>query len=61
VTLFLAQGEHHSARVLEDARLGWRDVASGGLEVRCVSGTHDSMFAEANARELARELEPLLE
>lgn len=61
VHVFLAEDERHSARILEDSRLGWRDFARGGFESHTVSGGHDSMFVEPHVRELAERLETLLE
>jgi acyl-CoA synthetase (AMP-forming)/AMP-acid ligase II/thioesterase domain-containing protein len=58
---FLAAGERHSTRVLDDIRLGWRDFALGGLEVRSVAGMHDSMLAEPHVQNLARQLAALLD
>jgi len=54
---FIAGEAQVSSRVLEDARLGWRDFARGGFEVQHVGGLHDSMFVEAHARDLAARLQ----
>jgi thioesterase domain-containing protein len=57
---YLADDEPISTRVLDDPRLGWRDFALGGYEVRRVRGGHFSMFTEENAPELATRLRELL-
>ena len=48
------------SRILDDPRLGWRDVAGGGIEFRSVPGDHDSMFHAANAPQLAAQLNAFL-
>jgi thioesterase domain-containing protein len=53
---FLAAKVHISTRVLSDPRLGWRDFANGGFEVRWLPTDHFSMFAKSNAPLLAGEL-----
>jgi acyl-CoA synthetase (AMP-forming)/AMP-acid ligase II/thioesterase domain-containing protein len=58
---FIAADEAVTTRVLEDPRLGWREFAHGGLELRMVSGDHNSLFAAGHARALAAQLEPLLQ
>lgn len=54
---FLAGDAAVSSRVLEDARLGWRDFARGGCDVHRLGGRHDSMFEEQHAGELAGRLQ----
>ena len=52
-----------SERVKEwagDPDFGWSALAGGGLDVRVVAGSHDTMFHEVNIPVLARELEDLL-
>jgi thioesterase domain-containing protein len=39
-----------------DPRRGWTEVVSGGLDVRFVSGSHETLLAEANAGEAAAEI-----
>jgi acyl-CoA synthetase (AMP-forming)/AMP-acid ligase II/thioesterase domain-containing protein len=58
---FLAADERHSKRVLDDARLGWRDFVLGGLDVRSVAGMHDSMFTEPHVQHVAHQLAALLD
>jgi surfactin synthase thioesterase subunit len=58
---FIAADEAVTTRVLEDPRLGWREFAHGGFELRMVSGNHNSLFAAGHARALAAQLEPLLQ
>ena len=43
-----------------DRRLGWRDLATGGLDVRAVPGDHLSMMTEPHVRVLAQELQACL-
>jgi len=53
VVSFMAGDRPATTRVLEDARLGWRDFARGGFESHRVPGDHDSMFAEEHVGQLA--------
>ena len=53
---FIAAGAQVSSRVLEDARLGWRDFARRGFEVYRAGGEHHSMFSEQHAPQLAAQL-----
>jgi acyl-CoA synthetase (AMP-forming)/AMP-acid ligase II/thioesterase domain-containing protein/acyl carrier protein len=57
---FMAADRPVSARVLEDARLGWRDFARGGFESHRVPGGHDSMFSEEHVAQLADLLRDIL-
>ena len=57
---FMAADKPVSARVLEDARLGWRDFARGGFESHQVPGNHDSMFSEEHVARLADLLRDIL-
>jgi hypothetical protein len=57
---FWTGDERHSTRMLDDARLGWRDFTLGGLDVRSARGMHDSMFAEPHVQHLACQLAALL-
>jgi thioesterase domain-containing protein/acyl carrier protein len=61
ITQFIAADEPISTKVLDDPRLGWRDIARGGFEVRRVRGGHNSMLDADHAGELAAELESILE
>ncbi len=58
---FVGAGVNVSARILSDPRLGWRDFAGAGIEIRSVAGDHVSIFSETNASELAAELERILQ
>jgi len=58
---FLADGVQHKTRVLDDSRLGWREFALGGLDVRRVAGMHHSMFAGEHVKDLAGQLTALLD
>jgi acyl-CoA synthetase (AMP-forming)/AMP-acid ligase II/thioesterase domain-containing protein len=57
---FIGTGTPVSARILDDPRLGWRDFAGRGFEVRTVPGDHNSLCTEVNAPSLAAELEKFL-
>lgn len=57
---FIAADEPVSTKILDDPRLGWREFARGGLEIRMVRGDHNSIFAGDHAPELAAQLEPFL-
>ena len=61
VVAFLAGDVQHGTRVLADPRLGWRDFALGGLDVLRVAGGHDTMLAEPQVQDLARQLTALLD
>lgn len=61
IVQFLASDSSVSTVVLEDPRLGWRDFAGGGFHTRCVPGDHVSILGEANAPELAAELNRTLQ
>jgi thioesterase domain-containing protein len=58
ITLFWANDDEAD---FEDNRLGWRRLATGGLEVHAVPGTHGSMREEPNVAMLVAELRPCLE
>lgn len=58
---FLAADERISTKLLDDPRLGWKEFARGGLELRTVRGDHNSMFAAAEAPLLAAQLAGVLE
>jgi thioesterase domain-containing protein len=57
---FIAADEPVSARVLEDAKLGWRDFARGGFKSHRVPGGHYSMFSEQHVGQLADLLRGML-
>jgi amino acid adenylation domain-containing protein len=54
VTLFWCSD--YPARAYHDKRLGWCDVAEGGLEVHIVPGSHMSMLERGNVQVLAQKL-----
>ena len=58
---FLAADEHHSTLILDDARLGWRDVAGREFSVHRVPGIKDRIFLPPNVSELAMRVRSLLE
>jgi thioesterase domain-containing protein len=59
VTQFLAA--EHPVTTPNDARLAWRELAGGGLEVHVVPGDHSAMVREPNAQALAEKLRIELE
>jgi amino acid adenylation domain-containing protein len=54
VTLFWCSD--WSFRVFHDTRLGWSDVATGGLEVHVVPGNHKTMWEMPNAGTFAEKI-----
>jgi amino acid adenylation domain-containing protein len=61
VVQFLARDEKVSARILEDARLSWRDLCGGDFEVHTVEGDHETLFLEPYAKGLAAALDRVLQ
>ena len=61
VVHFLAADEPHSTVILDDPRLGWRDVTGPGFSVRKVPGRADAIFKPPNVSELASQLHALLD
>ena len=61
VVHFLAADEFHSTLVLDDPRLGWRDVVGRGFSVRNVPGRTDTIFKPPNVSELASQLRVLFD
>jgi thioesterase domain-containing protein len=61
VAHFLAADEHHSTLILDDARLGWRDVAGREVSIHWVPGIKDRIFLPPNVGELAKQLQPVLD
>jgi thioesterase domain-containing protein len=59
VALIMAGDDVVSTRVLEDPRLGWRDLARN-FEVHRVPGKHGTVLAEANAASVAKVLSYLV-
>ena len=57
---FMAGDRPVTSRVLEDARLGWRDFARSGFESHLVAGDHDSMFSEEQVPGMAELLRGVL-
>jgi thioesterase domain-containing protein len=49
-----------SFRVFHDTRLGWSDVADGGLEVHTVPGNHKTMWELPNVGTLADKMKRCL-
>jgi amino acid adenylation domain-containing protein len=61
VVQFIARDETISARILEDPRLGWRDLCRGEFQVHDVCGSHGTLFGEPQVKELAGILGGLLQ
>ena len=57
---FIGADVRVSTRVLNDPRLGWRDFAGAGFEVRSVPGDHLSILSESRSPALGAELEAIL-
>jgi len=53
---FLAGADPCSTKVLEDPRLGWRDLCPAGVEHFYVDAHHDNMFEEAVMKTIATPL-----
>jgi hypothetical protein len=60
VAQFIAANDSVSTRVLEDPRLGWRDLCRAGFEVRRIASNHPSLFLEELPPELIGGLRELL-
>ncbi len=60
VVQLLAGEDAVSSRVLDDPRLGWRDVCRAGFEARRLAGAHDTLFLERSSAELAAALGEIL-
>jgi thioesterase domain-containing protein/acyl carrier protein len=58
ITLFWARDAQQD---FEDNRLGWARLATGGLEVHVVPGTHTSMREEPHVAELVQKLKPYIQ
>jgi acyl-CoA synthetase (AMP-forming)/AMP-acid ligase II/thioesterase domain-containing protein len=56
----LSSGHEVSTRVLEDARLGWRDFARTGFTVVDAPGDHQSFLLPPHVDEAVRRLQPIL-
>ncbi len=57
---FLAGDDRVRSRVLDDPRLGWRDVCPAGFEARRIAGSHATLFLERSSAELASALGEIL-
>jgi thioesterase domain-containing protein len=57
--VILAVEDHLQTGSLLDRRLGWRELAAGGIEVHLVPGDHFTSLAEPKVRELAQRLRTL--
>lgn len=57
---FIAADQPVSTQLLNDPRLGWREFACAGIEVRWLKGDHNTIFQAANAEAIAGQLEALL-
>ncbi len=61
VVHFLAADERHSTLILDDPRLGWRDMVGAGFSARKVPGIADGIFKPPHVAELASQLRELLD
>jgi len=61
VVQFIAAGERHSTLILDDPRLGWRELTQGEFTVRETPGKADEIFKEPHVRELAAQLRAVLD
>jgi thioesterase domain-containing protein len=59
VALFRTRG--HPLFCSFERDFGWNKLAQGGVAVKFVPGSHESIFAEPNVAQLAAALEPLLD
>jgi thioesterase domain-containing protein len=59
ITLFLSR--EAPERSCYDRRLGWNEMATGGLEVCVVPGNHETLFGEPHVRILAEKLRVCLQ
>jgi thioesterase domain-containing protein len=59
VALFRTRG--HPIFCSFERDFGWSELAQGGVAVKFVPGSHESIFAEPNVSSLAAALEPLLD
>lgn len=57
---FIAGDDIVSTRVLDDPRLGWRDVGRAGFEVRRIAGAHPTLFLEQLPTDLTAGLREVL-
>jgi amino acid adenylation domain-containing protein len=60
ITQFLAQQDAVSTRVVEDPRLGWRDLCTSGFDAHPVRADHANLFLEEQAGEIGAILRDLL-
>jgi thioesterase domain-containing protein/acyl carrier protein len=58
ITVFRARSQPFLA--LHEPDLGWGKIAGGGVTVRVIPGTHDSILTHPHVKVLARELEAVL-
>lgn len=61
VVHFLAADEYHSTLILDDPRLGWREMVGSGFSTCAVPGIADGIFKPPNATELALQLRARLD
>jgi thioesterase domain-containing protein/acyl carrier protein len=57
----IAADEHHSTVILNDPRLGWRDLTVGTFTVAETPGPADAIFKQPYVRVLAAQIESLLD
>ena len=56
----IAEDQNVSTEILEDPRLGWRDLLKGALDEYPVRGGHNSVFDEQGAAEIAGKLQTII-
>jgi thioesterase domain-containing protein len=61
IAAFVAEDDRVSTRILEDPRLGWRDLTTRSFHIERVRGAHSTVLAEEHAAELAGKLSGLIE
>jgi amino acid adenylation domain-containing protein len=61
VVQFIAAGERHSTLILDDPRLGWRELTQGEFTVRETPGKAAEIFKPPHVRELAAQLRVVLD
>ncbi len=57
---FIAEDQPVTTLLLSDPRMGWREFARAGIELRWLKGDHNTIFLAANAEAIAEQLQALL-
>jgi hypothetical protein len=61
VVQIMAADEPHSTTILDDPRLGWREFTQGAFTVRRTPGRAAEIFRQPQVKELAAQLNKLLD